>query len=88
MKKNEGRAFSVGACPDHHSALILVAARLDHIAGTRWGPRRYLKMNLVTEIDREEELAASSSQKKLRKSFFAQPLLFSLTSVEQYDRSA
>jgi transposase-like protein len=32
----------VGAFPDGHSALMLVAARLRHIAATKWGrPRRY-----------------------------------------------
>jgi hypothetical protein len=30
----------VGAFPDGKSALMLVAARLRHIAGTRWGAKR------------------------------------------------
>jgi hypothetical protein len=37
---------------------MLVAALLRHIAGTRWATRRYLNMNLLAEMDREEELAA------------------------------
>jgi hypothetical protein len=37
---------------------MLVAARLRHIAGTRWGTRRYLNMNLLTEFEKEEEIAA------------------------------
>jgi len=32
----------VGAFPDGHSALMLVAARLGHIASTKWGKRRYI----------------------------------------------
>jgi putative transposase len=38
------RTRVVGAFPDGTSALMLVAARLRHIAGTRWGLRRYLDM--------------------------------------------
>ena len=34
------RTRVVGAFPDGHSALMLVAARLRHIASTRWGKRR------------------------------------------------
>jgi hypothetical protein len=37
---------------------MLVAARLRHIAGTRWGTRRYLNMNLLKELNLEEEVAA------------------------------
>ena len=37
-----GRAF-----PDAHSALMLVAARLRHIASTKWGKRRYLAMETL-----------------------------------------
>jgi putative transposase len=35
------------AFPDGKSALVLAAARLRHIAGTRWGTKRYLKMDLL-----------------------------------------
>jgi putative transposase len=34
------RTRAVGAFPDSHSALMLVAARLRHIAATKWGKRR------------------------------------------------
>jgi hypothetical protein len=43
----------VGAFPDGNSALMLVAARLRHIAGTRWGTRRYLNMGLIKELKKE-----------------------------------
>jgi len=36
---------------------MLVAARLRHIAGTRWGRRRYLNMNLPTELKKEKVAA-------------------------------
>jgi len=41
------RTRVVGAFPDGHSALMLVAARLRHIASTRWGKRRYLAMEAL-----------------------------------------
>lgn len=45
MKEIRRRTRVVGAFPDGRSALMLVAARLRHIAGTKWGTRRYLDMN-------------------------------------------
>jgi putative transposase len=44
MKEIRRRTRAVGAFPDGHSALMLAAARLRHIAGTKWGERRYLDM--------------------------------------------
>ncbi len=43
------RTRVVGAFPDGQSALMLVAARLRHVAGTRWGLRRYLDMSRLRE---------------------------------------
>lgn len=43
------RTRVVGAFPDGQSALMLVAARLRRVAGTRWGLRRYLDMTRLTE---------------------------------------
>jgi hypothetical protein len=43
------RARVVGTFPDGQSALMLVAARLRHVAGTKWGTRRYLDMNRLRE---------------------------------------
>jgi hypothetical protein len=37
-----------------NSALMLVTARLRHIAGTRWGTYLYLNMNLLREMEREK----------------------------------
>lgn len=47
------RTRVVGAFPDGESALMLVAARLRHVAGTKWGTRRYLTMELLTNPDTE-----------------------------------
>lgn len=44
------RTRVVGAFPDGHSALMLVAARLCHVAATKWGTKRYLQMNRLAEV--------------------------------------
>jgi len=58
LREVRRRTRVVGAFPDGNSALMLVAARLRHIAGTRWGTRRYLNMDLLKEINMQEEAAA------------------------------
>ncbi|MCC7389023.1 MAG: IS256 family transposase [Phycisphaerales bacterium] len=45
------RTRVVGAFPDGKSALMLVAARLRHVAGTKWGLRRYMDMGRLREMD-------------------------------------
>jgi len=45
MREIRRRTRVVGAFPDGNSALMLVAARLRHIAGTKWGSKRYLSMD-------------------------------------------
>jgi transposase-like protein len=53
------RTRVVGAFPDGNSALMLVAARLRHIAGTKWGKRRYLVMEkLLNPAKHDQEAAA------------------------------
>jgi transposase-like protein len=44
------RTRVVGAFPDGNSALMLVAARLRHVAATKWGTKRYLQMNRLAEV--------------------------------------
>ena len=51
------RTRVVGAFPDGHSALMLVAARLRHIASTKWGKRRYLAMETLLNPVPEEVAA-------------------------------
>lgn len=53
MREIRRRTRVVGAFPDGNSALMLVAARLRHIAGTKWGLRQYLKMDRLEEQARE-----------------------------------
>ena len=58
LREVRRRTRVVGAFPDGNSALMLVAARLRHIAGTKWGTRRYLNMKLLKIMESEENLAA------------------------------
>ena len=44
------RTRVVGAFPDGQSALMLVAARLRHVAATKWGTKRYLQMDRLAEL--------------------------------------
>ena len=49
MREIRRRTRVVGAFPDGNSAINLAAARLRHIAGTRWSTKRYLNMELLTQ---------------------------------------
>lgn len=49
MREIRRRTRVVGAFPDGNSALMLVAARLRHVAGTKWGSRNYLDMSRLAE---------------------------------------
>ena len=50
-KEIRRRTRVVGAFPDGQSALMLVCARLRHMATTHWGQRRYLNMKLLWAQD-------------------------------------
>ena len=54
MREIRRRTRVVGAFPDGKSALMLAAARLRHLAGTQWGTKRYLKMDLLRDLDLPE----------------------------------
>jgi len=58
MKEIRRRTKVVGAFPDGNSALMLCAARLRHIAGTKWGQKRYLNMELLKDQLMEEAMEA------------------------------
>ena len=57
LREIRRRTRVVGSFPDGHSALMLSAARLRHIAGTKWGTRRYLTMELQLKQQMEKDLA-------------------------------
>ena len=51
------RTRVVGVFPDGQSALMLVAARLRHIAATKWGTKRYLAAELLQAPRRQRSAA-------------------------------
>ena len=54
------RTKVVGTFPDGESALMLVCARLRHVAGSEWGTKRYLNMEHLRSmlLTHEEESIA------------------------------
>lgn len=48
------RTRAIGAFPDGQSALMLVCARLRYVAGTDRGAKRYLNMQHLFELEKEE----------------------------------
>jgi len=59
MREIRRRSRVVGCFPDGNSALMLAAARLRYIAGTRWATKRYMSMMRLDEM-KVEALAASA----------------------------
>ena len=62
MREIRRRTRVVGAFPDGTSALMLVAARLRYVAGTRWGTRKYLDMTWLAEHKREKTFENPAQQ--------------------------
>ena len=60
MREIRRRTRVVGAFPDGNSVLMLVAARLRHVAGTRWGQRRYLDMDRLRDLETENAAQKNS----------------------------
>ncbi len=59
LKEARRRTKVVGAFPDGHSALMLVAARLRHVSATTWGTRKYMNMRLLEEMDRDKDYSVA-----------------------------
>lgn len=59
LKEARRRTKVVGAFPDGKSALMLVAARLRHVASTSWGTRKYMNMKLLQEMDTDNRYAVA-----------------------------
>ncbi len=64
MREIRRRTRVVDAFPDGNSALMPVAARLCHIAGTRWGLRKSLDLDLLRESALERKQAASKRARR------------------------
>jgi len=55
MREIRRRSRVVGCFPDGKSALMLAAARLRYIAGSKWGARRYMNRELLKELKTEQQ---------------------------------
>lgn len=51
------RTRVVGTFPDGNSALMLVCARLRHVAGSQWGNKIYMNMKHLDDLASEDILA-------------------------------
>ena len=58
MREIRRRSRVVGSFPDGQSALMLAAARLRYIAGSRWGTRQYMNMERLKELKQEQQAAS------------------------------
>lgn len=59
MREIRRRTRVVGAFPDAQSCLSLAAARLRHIAGTKWSTRRYMNMDLLKQMETDTRAATA-----------------------------
>jgi transposase-like protein len=59
LKAARRRTEVVGAFPDGHSALMLVAARLRHVSATSWGTQKYMNMKLLDVMDKNIACSAA-----------------------------
>ena len=50
------RTRVVGAFPDGNSALMLVCARLRHVAGTQWGSKKYMNIKHLETMEQEPQV--------------------------------
>jgi transposase-like protein len=60
LKEVRRRTKVIGAFPDGQSALMLVAARLRHVASTRWGTKKYMDMERLAQPAEFEDLPAAA----------------------------
>ena len=64
-RETRRRTRVVGAFPDGNSALMLVCARLRHVAGTRWGIKKYMNMKHLEAM--EQDMAVRSEERRVGK---------------------
>ena len=61
MREIRRRTRVVGAFPDARSCLNLAAARLRHIAGTKWSTKRYVSMELLTQMKQQTQTETATA---------------------------
>ena len=54
------RTRAIGAFPDGNSALMLVCARLRHVAASEWGSKRYMDMEHLFKMEIEQLTAGDT----------------------------
>ena len=54
LREIRRRTRVVGAFPDGNSALMLVCARLRHVAGTQWGCKKYMNMKHLEALEQDQ----------------------------------
>ena len=57
LKEVKRRTKVIGAFPDGESALMLAAARLRHVASSKWSTKKYLNIDLLIEMERLKGIA-------------------------------
>ena len=55
------RTKAIGAFPDGQSALMLVCARLRHVAASDWESKRYLNMNHLFDLELQRKVDNQST---------------------------
>lgn len=55
------RTKAIGAFPDGQSALMLVCARLRHVAASEWGSKRYLNMKHLFDLELQRKVDDQSA---------------------------
>ena len=55
------RTKAIGAFPDGQSVLMLVCARLRHVAASEWGSKRYLNMNHLFDLELQRKVEDQSA---------------------------
>jgi Transposase and inactivated derivatives len=54
MREIRRRTRVVGCFPDGNSALMLACARLRHVSSSAWGAKRYMNMDRLYDMEREQ----------------------------------
>ena len=57
IERYRRRIRVVGTFPDGNSALMLVCARLRHVAGTQWGSKKYMNMKHLEAVMDDASIA-------------------------------
>ena len=57
IERYRRRTRVVGTFPDGNSALMLVCARLRHVAGTQWGNKKYMNMKHLEAAPEDVSIA-------------------------------